>query len=215
MKAMILAAGYGKRMQAHTDVPKPLIKVHNTTLIERNILALKNAGIKEIVINVSYKADQIISHLDDGAQHGVSIEYSIEKTPLETGGGVKKALPLLSDHFIVLSADIWTDYPFNTLLSKREAHVVLVKHKEKGDFGLEEQQVIVGDRQLTYANIAVLSKALFSSYQDDYFPLSHVLYDAVHRGVVTGEYYEGCWYNVGSPQVLTQLNARTSTGNSL
>jgi MurNAc alpha-1-phosphate uridylyltransferase len=95
MKAMILAAGFGTRMRPLTDTcPKPLLPVGGRPLIEHHLTRLARAGIKEVVINVSYRAEQIIEALGDGQRFGLSLYYSREATPLETGGGILAALPL-------------------------------------------------------------------------------------------------------------------------
>jgi MurNAc alpha-1-phosphate uridylyltransferase len=117
MRAMILAAGRGERMQqltAHT--PKALLRVHGCYLIEYSIRALAKIGVQEIVINVCYKAEMIKSALGTGAKYGVTIVYSDELEALETGGGIFQALPLLgSDPFIVISCDLITSYPLQNL----------------------------------------------------------------------------------------------------
>lgn len=87
MKAMILAAGLGKRMRPLTDhCPKPLLPVAGKPLIVHHIERLRQAGIHELVINVSYRAEQIMAALGDGSAHQVSIQWSHEPSPLETGG---------------------------------------------------------------------------------------------------------------------------------
>src|SRR5437762_5289345 len=103
-RAMILAAGRGERMGNLTaHQPKPLLQMRGRYLIEYAIASLKQAGIHEIVINVSYHANQIQTALGDGARYGVSIAYSEEPERLETGGGIFHALPLLGDEpFIVM-----------------------------------------------------------------------------------------------------------------
>src|SRR5437868_3465740 len=112
-RAMILAAGRGERMGELTlNTPKPLLRVDGRYLIEYGIESIKNAGIKEIVINISWHAEKIKAALGDGSQYGVNIIYSEEAERLETGGGIFKALPLLgSEPFLVMSSDIITDYP--------------------------------------------------------------------------------------------------------
>ncbi|MDX1698883.1 MAG: sugar phosphate nucleotidyltransferase, partial [Thiohalobacterales bacterium] len=118
MKAMLLAAGRGERMRPLTDdTPKPLLRIGGQTLIEHHIHALARAGITELVINHAHLGEQIVRALGDGHAHGVSIRYSDENgAALETGGGIYNALPLLGDSpFVVVNADIWTDFPFEGL----------------------------------------------------------------------------------------------------
>lgn len=215
MKAMILAAGYGTRMQkAYPNIPKPLIPVGNTTLIEHNLSQLRDAGFTDVVINVSYLADQIINKLGDGKKYQLNIQYSIEKNePLETGGGIKKALPLLgSDPFLMISSDIWTDYPFERLFKKHVdyAHLVLVNNTAdhpQGDFALCNNLISLNDsNQLTFGSIAVLNPQLFDTFYEDTFRLAAALKKAIQNNhPITGEHYLGNWHNVGTPEALKKV----------
>ena len=107
MKAMILAAGYGKRLAPLTnDLPKPLLKVGDKTLIEHNIETLSKYGVKEIVINVSYLGQQIIDFLNDKFPN-LKINFLLEEKPLGTGGGIVNALSYFEKPFIVMKSDIF------------------------------------------------------------------------------------------------------------
>jgi MurNAc alpha-1-phosphate uridylyltransferase len=113
MKAMILAAGRGERMRPLTDrVPKPLLSIGGRPLIEWHLLALARAGLRDIVVNHAWLGAQIVAALGDGSRFGVSIRYSDEgDAALETGGGIFKALPWLGPGpFVVVNADVWTDF---------------------------------------------------------------------------------------------------------
>ena len=206
MRAMILAAGRGKRMGELTkDTPKPLLKLANRYLIEYSIEALSKAGISDIVINVSYHAALIMDVLGNGSRYGVMIHYSEEEEALETGGGILKALPLLGDDpFIVLSADIISDYPLKKLSLRSEslAHLVLVDNPffhPEGDFYLEEGMIQPqGKKKLTFGNIGLYHPALFSGYTLQKFPLNIIFQDAIKKGKITGEYYSGFWRNLGT-----------------
>lgn len=206
MRAMILAAGRGTRMQQLTEhTPKPLLKVGGRYLIEYAIAALKNAGIVEIVINVSYRAEQIQSALGAGERYGVAIHYSEEAEPLETGGGILKALPMLGpEPFIALSADVISDYPLHQLPKKPAglAHLVLVDNPlfhPHGDFCLMGQHITLeGENKLTFGNIGVYDPALFADCKPGVFGLGGLLKEASKRQQVTGEYYQGLWHNVGT-----------------
>lgn len=217
MRAMILAAGRGERMgelTAHT--PKPLLRINGEYLIVYAIASLARAGIHELVINVSYHGDQIKKALGDGSRYGVHIAYSEEAQRLETGGGIFKALPLLgNDPFLVVSSDVITDFPFATLPKQLEglAHLVLVDNPDfhpKGDFGLVNGRVNQHAKPaFTYANIGVYHPALFSGCEPDHFPLNKLLFPAIDQAQVTGEYYQGIWYNVGTPANLAEINQRS------
>ncbi|HVE45107.1 MAG TPA: nucleotidyltransferase family protein [Gammaproteobacteria bacterium] len=211
MRAMILAAGRGQRMGAFTtDTPKPLLKVAGRCLIEYVIDAIKRAHIDEIVINISYKAEQIKAALGDGARYGVSICYSEEPTALETGGGIVQALPLLGDQpFLVCSGDIISDYPLAALPKEPVGlgHLVMVDnpaYRACGDFSLENGYLRIGKPTLTFANISVWKPAFFQDISPGRFPLSQLLLPAIRAGELTGEYYQGQWSNVGTPDDLFQ-----------
>lgn len=215
MRAMILAAGRGSRMGHLTDhTPKPLLKWNDRFLIEYSIVALAKIHVTEIVINVSYLKDQIKSTLRDGKSYGVNIIYSEEDEALETGGGIFKALPLLGDNpFIVLSADVVSDYPLENLPKnlKNWAHLVLVDNPSflpQGDFAISGSKILnEGPSKLTYANIGIYSKELFSGCNPGKFALGPLLRKAVDAGKVSGEYYEGHWCNFGTEDQLVKYAA--------
>ena len=218
MRGMILAAGRGTRMGALTaETPKPLLRVAGRYLIEYSIQALVNAGVREVVINVSYRREQIKSALGDGTRYGIAIQYSEEITALETGGGILQALPLLGpDPFIVLSSDVVSDFPLKDLPREPQglAHIVLVDNPSfhlAGDFALAGQTVWHEGATLTYANMGIFRPELFASYTPGYFRLGDVLKKAVTEKKVTGHYFKGLWHNLGSPAELATLTAALDT----
>ncbi len=216
MKAMILAAGRGERMRPLTDkVPKPLAPLGEGRLIEPSLYALQRAGIKEVIINVCYLAQQIVDYLQDGSRYGVRIHYSWESEVggLETGGGVYQALSLLGpEPFLLLSSDIVTDYPFGDLVNKPLrglAHLVFVDNPEfhlKGDFHLsaEGQVYLQGNNFLNFAGISLLHPDLFKNCKPGKFPVFKPIKAAIAAGLTTGEHYRGIWHNIGT---LAQLQA--------
>lgn len=216
MKAMILAAGRGQRMRPLTDhTPKPLLPIAGQPLIAHHLIALKKIGVDEIVINVSYLADQIQQALGDGSQYGVNIHYSVEPNVLETGGGIYQALPLLGNEpFIAIAADIWTDYPLQKLPQqlKKSAHLVFVDnptYHPDGDFCLAQGKVSLdGENKLTFASIAIYHPELFKSYRAGIFPLVEVLHPAIAANQITGEHYQGEWNNLGTPAQWLELTQR-------
>ena len=217
MKAMILAAGKGERLRPLTlHTPKPLIRAGGVPLIEYHLRALAAAGFTEIVINHAWLGQQIEDHLGDGSRWGVSIRYSAEGEPLETGGGIFKALPLLGDSpFVVVNGDIWTDYDFAALRRPLSglAHLVLVDnpaHHQAGDFCLNDAQVQdggAGADTLTYSGIAVLSPELFKGAVAGAFKLAPLLRAAMAEGRVTGERLQGRWVDVGTHERLAEVEA--------
>ena len=120
MKAIILAGGRGKRLRPITDkIPKPLILINNKPLIERTINYLKTYGITEIIVSSGYKSDLIEKFLKKKKNFGCNIIFSIEKTPLGTGGAIKKALKFVDEEsFVVLNGDIVTNIDLKKILKK-------------------------------------------------------------------------------------------------
>lgn len=219
MKAMILAAGFGKRMRPLTDTtPKPLLKVAGKPLIVYHIENLAAAGVTELVINHAYLGEQIEAELGDGAGFGVRIQYSAEGEPLNTGAGIAKALPLLGEEaFIVTNGDVWTDYDYRRLVGKpvQRAHLVLVDnpaHNPEGDFALMRNGSVLANKHhqsgvgLTFSGISVLHPALFKHSPQGPFPLREPLIEAMHEGLVSGEHFTGAWTDVGTPQRLRELD---------
>lgn len=215
MKAMILAAGKGERLRPLTlHTPKPLVRAAGVPLIEYHVRALAAAGFTELVINHAWLGQQIEDYLGDGARFGVRIAYSAEGEPLETGGGIFKALPLLGDQpFVLVNGDIFTDYPFAQLRRPLSglAHLVLVAnptHHAGGDFCLQGGQVSdaqAGEGNLTYSGLAVLSPALFAECQPGAFKLAPLLRQAMAAGQVSGEQFAGCWVDVGTHERLAEV----------
>lgn len=217
MKAMILAAGKGERLRPLTlHTPKPLVRAGGVPLIEHHLRALKGVGFTEIVINHAWLGQQIEDYVGDGRQWGLSIAYSPEGEPLETGGGIFRALPLLGDApFVVVNGDIWTDFEFSGLNTAAQpagalAHLVLVDnppHHPGGDFALVEGQVRddASLPRLTYSGIAVLHPELFAGCNDGAFKLAPLLRDAMARGLVTGEHFSGRWVDVGTHERLAHV----------
>ncbi|HEY5850260.1 MAG TPA: nucleotidyltransferase family protein [Lysobacter sp.] len=152
MKALIFAAGLGERMRPLTNhTPKPLLVAGGKPLIVWHLEKLAAAGIRDVVINTSWLAEQFPKALGDGARWGLRLHYSYEgTTPLETGGGMLHALPLLRDGsddnraFVLVNGDVWTDFDFARLPRDvdGDAHLVLVDNPiqhPRGDFTLDEQ----------------------------------------------------------------------------
>lgn len=220
MRAIILAAGRGSRMGHLTDhTPKALLRVNHKYLIEYSIENLKMAGIKEIIINVSYGGEQIKTALGNGSHWGINISYSEEPNALETGGGIFKALPLLGkEPFIATSCDIISDYVFEHLSidPQKLAHLVLVKNPDfhpAGDFCLDNCKIYLGNKQTyTYANISILHPDLFKNCRPGKFLLGPLLKEAIRENKVSGELFLGRWYNVGTPKDLAEMNASRSAG---
>jgi len=215
MKAMVLAAGRGERMRPLTDrTPKPLLRIGGQTLIEHHIHALVRTGISELVINHAHLGERLVAALGDGAAYGATIHWSPEPDgALETGGGIFNALSLLGDDpFVVVNADIWTDFDYSGLPEQPDglAHLVLVdnpEHHPGGDFSLDGSQVSrAGPVRLTFSGIGVYRRALFAGCSAGAFPLAPLLRTAMDAGQVTGQHYAGSWFDIGTPDRLAAIN---------
>ncbi len=216
MKAMILAAGLGSRMRSLTDTtPKPLLKVGGIPLIVWHLERLGHNDFKDIVINIAHLGYKIPDALGDGSDWGVHIEYSDEQEEggLESAGGIVKALPLLGEEtFLVVNADVFTDFDFQyhrKLANGILAHLILVpnpKHNPKGDFALDGN-LVFDHKQYTFSGIGYYSPKLFKGLSYGKSALAPLLRQAMKEGKVTGELYEGEWLDIGTPRRLKLLNA--------
>jgi MurNAc alpha-1-phosphate uridylyltransferase len=215
MKAMLLAAGRGERLRPLTDQhPKPLLLVRGKPLIVWHLESLARAGIAEVVINLSWLGQQIRARLGSGSEWGLQIAYSEEgPEPLETGGGIFRALPLLGPApFLLVNGDVFTGYDLRRLVpeSGAQAHLVVVPnpaHHPQGDFALEQGLLsLSGTPRYTYAGIGLFTPKLFEGCRDGKFPLLPLLHRAIGAGQLRGELYSGPWVDVGSPERLAALN---------
>lgn len=215
---MLLAAGRGERMRPLTDaVPKPLLPVGGKPLVVHLIEWLLAQGFREFVVNHAWHGRMIEERLGDGSEFDASIQYSPEGDhALETGGGIRHALPLLgSDPFVAVNADIWTNFPFANLPDALEAlaHLVLVEnppHNPRGDFTLSGTRVGLGGEgpRLTFSGIGVYRPELFSELEEGRFPLAPILRRACEQGRVSGRHFTGEWWDVGTPERLAELERR-------
>ncbi|MDN6856748.1 nucleotidyltransferase family protein [Pseudomonas sp. CAN2814] len=224
MKAMILAAGKGERLRPLTlHTPKPLVRAGGVPLIEYQLQALRRAGFDQLVINHAWLGQQIEDHLGDGSAFGVSIRYSPEGEPLETGGGIFKALPLLGDGaFVIANGDIWTDFDYASLhgaLAEGDlVHLVLVDnpgHHTRGDFCLSEGRISdyrEGEPSLTYSGIAILRPELFDGCEPGAFKLAPLLRQAMAAGRVSGVHHRGRWIDVGTHERLAEVERQLAEG---
>jgi N-acetyl-alpha-D-muramate 1-phosphate uridylyltransferase len=225
----LLAAGRGERMRPLTDdLPKPLLTIQNKSLLAWHLEALAKAGVTNVVINHAWLGSKIESALGNGQQFGLHLQYSPEKTALETAGGIVKALPLLApdDYFLVINGDIFSpNLPIAALLQKASqmrggsskplAHLLMVPNPIQhlsGDFYLKagsvSDQDSIGAEKLTFSGIGIYHKDLFRDLQKDVpIKLAPLLRKAMGENRVSGEKYLGPWHDVGTPQRLQELNA--------
>lgn len=222
MRAMILAAGLGTRLRPLTlQTPKPLLPVGGKPLIVWHIEALKRAGVTQIVINTAWLGDKLVEALGDGSAFGVEIYWSHEDEPLETAGGIQKALPLLgSEPFILVNGDVWTRFDFAELVNKSLdvdlGHLVLVKNPPqhpKGDFVLDNGRIAQdGVEKLTFSGISLLSPKLFESLPAGKAPLAPILRQTMDAGKISGERLQGHWVDVGTIERLAELDQQIRDG---
>jgi MurNAc alpha-1-phosphate uridylyltransferase len=236
MRAMILAAGRGERMRPLTDhTPKPLLEVSGKPLIVWHIENLARAGFRDLVINTAWLGKHLEAALGDGRDFGVRLHWSREEgEPLETAGGIVKALPLLGEApFLVVNGDIWLRYDFTRLRTMlaptlfaptlRLAHLVLVgnpEHNRRGDFalqgrmfeGMECTVLNEGNPRFTFSGLSVLHPLLFAGLPPGRRALAPLLRAAISAGKVTGEYFAGPWVDVGTPQRLAELDLQVRSG---
>ena len=215
MKAMILAAGYGKRMLPLTEkLPKPLLQVRGRALLEHHLENLYQAGFREVVINLGHLGHKIEEALGNGSGYGLHILYSPEgPDPLETGGGMTKALPLLgANPFLIVNADIFCNFDFAklpTLDVEADAHLVLVDtpgYKPRGDFSLNGGNVVEAQEpELTYSGIALYHPRILDGARVERFSILPRLRQAIAAGRVRGSYHLGSWSDVGTPERLLNL----------
>lgn len=229
MRALILAAGEGRRMRPLTQIlPKPLIPVGGIPLGVRQILALKKAGIDDFVVNVAHGGVVARGLLGDGSEWGVRIRYSVEGNSsaeaLETLGGIAKALPMLADDdneaFLVVAGDILTGYDYTKLVARGEAlarenldaHLVLVpnpSYHKAGDMTLNARGLVKRDsKDYTFSSLGVYRKGLFAGLPADRASLFPWMWKACEADRVSGEIFTGDWFNVGDARELAAAEKR-------
>ena len=223
MKVMILAAGRGERMRPLTDhCPKPLLEAGGKSLIAYHLERLAEAGLQDVVINLAHLGAQIEAALGDGSAYGLRIRYSREGAKgLETGGGIQHALPLLGPGpFMVVNGDVFTDFPFaqlaNLPMPKSDlAHLVMVANPSQhpqGDFVLRGNRLSAGEEtRLTYSGIGLYCAEMVAAVPGPAFSLAPLLKEAMQAGRVGGQYYEGQWQDIGTPERLATLDAELSS----
>lgn len=223
MKAMILAAGYGKRLLPLTkEIPKPLLMVGKKTLIERNIEILLDNDFNNLVINTSYLSQMIKDHVSKTFPL-IDIEYSEEDEPLGTGGGVLKALDLLGqEHFLLVNADLCHEIKIKNLTQEvQSAHLVGVKnpdHNPDGDFSLDGNTVVIktGQNDLTWSGISIINPAIFNNLSGrvgSFEIWDSVLKDQIQNRTVTGEFSQKSWIDTGTIDRLELANNTVTDEN--
>ena len=215
-RAMILAAGRGERLRPLSDrLPKALMQVQGRALIEHHLLALSGAGVNEAVINLAWRGAMIRNRLGGGTDFGIRVRYSDEgSSALETGGGIRKALPLLGgEPFWTVNADVRTDFPFAPTAARPGdlAWLMLVpnpSHNPAGDFRLRDGRVGSAGPRYTFGGVSILSPKLFRNVGEGKFSLAPLLRKAAVQGRVAGALYEGYWADAGTVERLEEIRRR-------
>ncbi|MGH6933823.1 MAG: phosphotransferase [Dongiaceae bacterium] len=231
-RAMVLAAGYGKRLRPLTEtVPKPMVPVAGKPMIDTVLDRLAALDVRDVVVNTHHLAEVIESHLRQ--RHDLRIVFSRESEILETGGGIKKALPLLgAEPFYVVNGKIvWLNGKTDALVRLAEAWnqtrmdgllllqptATAVGYNGPGDFFIDQIGVIRRRREsevapFVFAGIQVLHPRLFLDAPEGAFSLN-LLYDrAIANGRLFGLRHDGEWFHVSTPQQLIEVEARIARG---
>lgn len=216
--AMVLAAGLGRRMQGYnSQIPKPMVEIAGRSLINRVLDRLDEAGIHKAVVNLHHKADMLEGHLAKRTT-GPKIIYSYEKDILlETGGGVKKALPLLgADPFFVINSDsLWSDGQKNSLHTlakkwqndKMDVLLLLVDTNNlpsptKGDFDMTPNGQLSRTKKTTdnyiFMGVQIINPKIFNGLEEGVFSLNKIYDQAINKGRLFGVVHSGQWHHVGS-----------------
>lgn len=222
--AMVMAAGLGKRMRPLTATrPKPLVEVAGKALLDHVLDRLRSAGVERVVVNVHYLADALEAHLRAKA-NGLDVVVSDERELLlETGGGLKKALPMIDcDPFLAVNSDnFWVDGPADTLKllashwdgERMDCLLLLVPHARAGnhsglgDFHMDmegrlSRRVRSKVAPFVFTGIQIMSKSMLDGAPDGPFS-TNLLWDrAIEQGRCFGVVHQGLWFDVGTPGAI-------------
>ena len=212
MKAMILAAGFGRRLGEITkNKPKPLLKVKGKPLIDYHIEKLISAGFKTIAINTHYLGNQISDHVINIFGQEVEIIISHENELLGTGGGIKKAISSFEDEdIVIINSDIYSDFDYRHFLnfSPTTLFVVPTKQPDSGDFSVKENLVTIeGKKNYTWTGFSIITKETLNQNEDSIFHYWHDCLKILAKNKkLNAEILDINWYDVGNVETLKKLN---------
>ena len=189
--AIILCAGYGKRVKPITDkIPKPLINIKNINLLDNTIKLVENLGIKKIKLNTHYLADQIKDFINK-KNYQLDIQIIHEEIILNTGGGISNIIKNISEqNFLVFNPDtIWSNKDVKTVNAMSDFYnkykpknILLVVNKNKsfdkrflGDFNLKDN-LLSKDKSndFIYTGCQILNKKIFKDFVESVFSISDI-----------------------------------------
>lgn len=212
MKAMILAAGFGRRLGEITkNKPKPLLKVKGKPLIDYHIEKLISAGFKTIAINTHYLGNQISDHVINIFGQEVEIIISHENELLGTGGGIKKAISSFEDEdIVIINSDIYSDFDYRHFLnfSPTTLFVVPTNQPDSGDFSVKENLVTIeGKKNYTWTGFSIITKETLNQNEDSIFHYWHDCLKILAKNKkLNAEILDINWYDVGNVETLKKLN---------
>jgi MurNAc alpha-1-phosphate uridylyltransferase len=228
--AMVLAAGLGTRLRPVTaTIPKPLVEINGRTLLDHAIDRLALAGVERVVVNVHYKAAMVAAQL--AQRDHPRIDISEEAELLDTGGGVKRALPLLGDAFFVVNGDVfWVDAEdcalqrlagafdpdhMDAILLLQET-VAAVGYEGSGDYFLDpsgkpRHRSEHEAAPYLFAGIQLLHRRLFDAASETIFSIVRLFDHAERAGRLHAIVHDGEWYHIGTPEGLAATRRRLSS----
>lgn len=232
--AMLLAAGRGERMRPLTDTtPKPMLEVDGRPILDHALDKLAEAGVETVCVNTHHLGATIERHLAGRA--APRIVLSPEDAPLETGGGVKRALPLLgAEPFVVVNGDsIWLDGMKSTIARLAEAwdanrmDVLLMvvstprlsRYQTVGDFTMDphgrlKRRAPGHIAPFAYIGLSILHPKVFADTPEGAFSLNLVYDRAMAAGRLFGAVHDGLWYHVSTPDDLADVHRRFANGHA-
>lgn len=212
MKAMILAAGFGKRLGALTrDIPKPLIEVRGKPLIDYHLEKLISAGFSSVSINVHYLANKIIDHVQSKFAGKIEVLFSHEEDILGTGGGVYQGTSDFGDEdVLIINSDIFSDHDYQKFLDVKSNTLFVTKSEDKlnGDFSVNDGYIdIDNDKDFIWTGFSIINRSIFNNIGQSKF---HYWHDCLKQIAASkklhAEILDINWYDVGNPETLHNLN---------
>lgn len=231
--AMVLCAGRGTRLAPITDnLPKPMVPVGDAPILERTLEHLKDAGVKRVVVNTHYLSDYITRYIERRKDPAITVIH--EETVLETGGGVKNALPHLGDEpfFVVNGDSVWLDGMRNALhrfadtwdSEKMDIQLLLYPFARVlgwhgyGDYTMDEIGRLTSREEVkvapyAYMGVSIVHPRLFADAPDGAFSMRKLYDKAEEEGRLFGALHDGLWYHISTPADLERANQRFAAGH--